>query len=575
MNADMGFEFFCAQYDELALIKKSYKIEIYNVFDKETETVRILKICKGRDLSSVCKSLVDIRHPNVAVVYDFVYHNGDTYILEEKLQGETLEEKLEKKGKLSPAETIRIAIKVCDGLSVLHAMKPPVIHNDIKPSNIFICDDGNIKIFDFDISRVYKTNASHNTEIMATEAYASPAHYGYGQTDQRSDVYSLGVVMHKMLTGQVLDKNKNSVYKGKLNSIITKCIEYDPKNTYKSANQLKKDLEKQQSHKKGKTVAVLFAFVLVIFGAGLFANKFINGNVAQLLGQNLSDSDVFEADKSDPITENAENTETTENEKNTTNRSEENNIKKLNVISRLSGELVSMLSLNDGTIVYIESIAKEFHIKTSTGIDNALTGSYDEYELLYNTYTDELYLFCDDSVDGYSNIYSLNESFVMEKEPVYKNYGAFYGEFYGFFLSDGTLYCNRFRESLIDSNQWIGIGSADFEVTTQFNDRMFCVKSYGITEEKGYGAESISYDIPWDRLNDGRYCATKQGLFIYATKDDKDYIYKFDGENFFPMVCLNDYKYYTPSAYTKFVIAEDVIWLYDKQANILKEISIK
>ncbi|MBR4286479.1 MAG: protein kinase, partial [Clostridia bacterium] len=147
---EFDFERFYIKLTKRNLIKKSEKIDIYTVLDEEADTIRILKICKGRDLSTVCKTLKEVKDSNVAIVYDYVYYNGDTYILEEKLQGETLGEKLEVQGTLSPEETVRIITKVCDGLSVLHNMEPPVIHRDKKPSNKIICDDRNVKVFDFD-----------------------------------------------------------------------------------------------------------------------------------------------------------------------------------------------------------------------------------------------------------------------------------------------------------------------------------------------------------------------------------------------------------------------------------------
>ena len=87
-------------------------------------------------------------------------------------------------------------------------MQPPVIHNDINTSNIMICDDNRVKLFDFDISRTYKKEASKNTELFGTEEYASPEHYGYGQSEPRTDIYSLGVTMHRMLCGEYLSGNR-------------------------------------------------------------------------------------------------------------------------------------------------------------------------------------------------------------------------------------------------------------------------------------------------------------------------------------------------------------------------------
>ncbi len=560
-------------YDEITpktINKNDQKVtRIYNAFHKETSSTRILKICEKNNLSTVCESLKKVRHPNVAVVYDYVYYNDDTYILEEKLHGCTLAEKLDIKGELSTKEVARIVMAVCDGLSVLHEKKPPIIHNDIKPSNIYICDDGNVKVFDFDISRTYKEKAVQNTVLMGTEDYASPEHHGFGgQTDQRSDIYSLGVTMHKMLSGRTLNEKRKTTYTGELSRIIDKCVQKEPDERYQSVKLLKKDLEKQISHKRGKLVATLCGVVLcgvLVFGVGTSIKKATNDKETK--------SPLQETDGSEFFTE-SNAVSTTEKSYKTT-KPTRNDTKSVKVVSKLAGEVASMVSLNDGTIVYIESVSGECHIKTSAGIDKLLNVQCEDCHLLYNTYTDELYLLSDDG-SGMAQIYSLDENFDIISEPLYSNSSIGHiGEFCSFFLSDGTLYCNKFYSELIDSEHWVKIGTADFSATTQFNDRMFYMNSYTLTEELGHGAESVSYDVPWDYLLDGKYCTTNEGIYFIAKTDHKDYIYKFDGAAFTELLCLNDYKYYTHSSYEKFGVTKDKIWLCDATANTIKELPIE
>ena len=101
---------------------------------------------------------------------------------------------------------------------------PKIIRNDINPTNIKIRPDGTVKLFDFDISRLYKKGQSQNTVLFGTEEFAAPEHYGYGQSEPRTDIYCLGVTMHKMLTGKVLSSEHQSTYTGKLKKIINKCL---------------------------------------------------------------------------------------------------------------------------------------------------------------------------------------------------------------------------------------------------------------------------------------------------------------------------------------------------------------
>ncbi len=256
-------------------LKETEKVKISVVYDESRQSYCVLRICKKRDLSSVYQSLRKIRNPNTVVIHDFVYENGDTYILEEYVEGTTLEEKIEHCGNFSEKETAKIIIEVCKALDELHREQPPIVHNDINPSNIKIRDDGSVKLFDFDISRTYKKGQNQNTTLFGTEEYASPEHFGYGQSEPRTDIYCLGVTMHKMLTGKALSGEHQMVYNGKLKKIIRKCLEIDPKNRYSSVAILKKDLENFLLKKKYtlRNIAIgsgICTAVLCVAGGAVF-----------------------------------------------------------------------------------------------------------------------------------------------------------------------------------------------------------------------------------------------------------------------------------------------------------------
>ena len=151
---------------------------------------------------------------------------------------------------LTEKETARIIIAVCNALEDLHREEPPVVHNDINPSNIMLREDGSVKLFDFDISRLYKKGAGQNTTLFGTEEYAAPEHYGYGQSEPRTDIYCLGATMHKMLTGAILSAEHRITYRGKLKPILEKCLQFDPEKRYASVQALRKDLERFISGKK-------------------------------------------------------------------------------------------------------------------------------------------------------------------------------------------------------------------------------------------------------------------------------------------------------------------------------------
>lgn len=264
-------------------LKETPKTKISVVYHNDKKETYILRVCQNRDLTSVYDALHRIKNPNTVVIHDFVYENGDTYILEEYVGGSTVEEILNAKGCFSEEDTAKIVVGVCRALEELHRLKPPVIHNDINPSNIKIRDDGSVKLFDFDISRTYKKGQHQNTELFGTAEYASPEHYGYGQSEPRTDIYCLGVTMHKMLTGAELSSEHKITYKGKLKSIIKKCLEVDPKHRYRSVLELRKELERFLSSKQRMLQRMLaFLCIAAAFLAALQLYKHFDQSTADI-----------------------------------------------------------------------------------------------------------------------------------------------------------------------------------------------------------------------------------------------------------------------------------------------------
>ncbi|MBE7050026.1 MAG: serine/threonine protein kinase [Ruminococcaceae bacterium] len=277
MENSVKYHFFMSQITHIQDVIETEKVKISIVFYELTQSSCILRVCKNRDLSRVCEALIKTKNPNTVVIYDYVYENGDTYILEENLTGKTVEETLEQNGPFDERETAKIIIDICNSLEKLHNETPPVIHNDIKPSNIMIRDDMSVKLFDFDVSRIYKKGNSKNTTLFGTEEYASPEHFGYGQSEPRTDIYCLGVTMHKMLTGHSLTAEHRITYNGPLKKIILKCLEFDPKDRYTSVSSLRKDLERTTAGSM-RTVALLAGILFICFLIYFFGWSIKDGN---------------------------------------------------------------------------------------------------------------------------------------------------------------------------------------------------------------------------------------------------------------------------------------------------------
>lgn len=148
-------------------------------------------------------------------------------VLEEYIQGDSLAYLLE--GALfSPAEARKITMQLCNALWVLH--KLGAVHRDIKPENVMIRGSEAILI-DFDASRIFKSDTNQDTQILGTTGYAAPEQYGIAQTDERADIYSLGVLLNIMLTGKHPSKE---LANGHLGRIVQKCTMVNPEKRYKS-----------------------------------------------------------------------------------------------------------------------------------------------------------------------------------------------------------------------------------------------------------------------------------------------------------------------------------------------------
>jgi serine/threonine-protein kinase len=157
----------------------------------------------SQDFHREAHLLATLDHPNIPKVIDSFSEGGQKYVVMEFIEGETLAERMDRLGgePLPPDTVINWGLQLCDALSYMHSQTPPVIFRDIKPGNVMITTTGEIKLIDFGIARLFKPGKSKDTQIFGTSGYAPPEQYGYGQTDERSDVFALGATLHHLLTG--------------------------------------------------------------------------------------------------------------------------------------------------------------------------------------------------------------------------------------------------------------------------------------------------------------------------------------------------------------------------------------
>lgn len=201
-----------------------------------------------------------LMHPNIVNVYDVGEENGIYYIVMELVEGITLKKYIEKKARLSYKEAVSIAIQVSMGIEAAH--NNHIIHRDIKPQNIIISKDGKVKVTDFGIAKAATSNTI-TSNVMGSVHYTSPEQARGGYSDEKSDIYSLGVTMFEMLTGRVPFNGETTVaiaikhiqeelpspkefvpeIPSSVESIVLKCCQKSPDRRYQTVQELIADLK--------------------------------------------------------------------------------------------------------------------------------------------------------------------------------------------------------------------------------------------------------------------------------------------------------------------------------------------
>jgi serine/threonine protein kinase/lipoprotein NlpI len=261
---------FAGRYEIIEELGKGGMGKVYRVEDVKVKEEVALKLIKSdiasdkrtiERFSNELKMARKIRHKNVCAMYDLGEEKGIYYITMEYVPGEDLKSFIRRAGPLNAAKAIFIAKQVCEGLTEAHRLG--VIHRDLKPGNIMIDREGNARIMDFGIARSLKTKGTTGSGvIIGTPEYMSPEQVDQEEVDQRSDIYSLGVILYEMVTGRVpfegetpllvAIKHKNEIPKDPkelnhqipddLSRLILRCLEKDRERRYGSAEELWKRL---------------------------------------------------------------------------------------------------------------------------------------------------------------------------------------------------------------------------------------------------------------------------------------------------------------------------------------------
>lgn len=287
------------KYEILKQIGKGGMSTVYLAMDKRLNkqwaVKEINKAVNDKNNEVVVQSLLAeanlmkrLDHPSLPRIVDIIDNGRTIYVIMDYIEGESLDKILNTNGPQPQALVVEWAKQLCDVLSYLHNQKPPIIYRDMKPANIMLKPEGNLKLIDFGIAREYKQNNMTDTVSLGTRGYAAPEQFGgMGQTDARTDIYCLGVTLYHLLTGQNPAEPPYELYpirqwnlslSSGLEYIVQKCTQLNPDDRYQNCDELMYALEhydemdenyRKKEKKKLTGFITVTAFSLVMFIAGI------------------------------------------------------------------------------------------------------------------------------------------------------------------------------------------------------------------------------------------------------------------------------------------------------------------
>ena len=204
----------------------------------------------------VYEQLASVRIEGVPAVKECVADDGKLIVVEEYVQGRSLKQVLDEHGLLNEEQAYDIAVQLADILVRLHQLEPAIVHRDIKPSNIIIEKNGHVNLIDFNAARHVNADKNEDTRMLGTVYFAAPEQFGFGQSDERTDIYGLGATINYIMTG---DKPGAGIAECRFSDILKKCLMVDAKDRYQSAAELRGVLDMlnysivQDNRKKAET----------------------------------------------------------------------------------------------------------------------------------------------------------------------------------------------------------------------------------------------------------------------------------------------------------------------------------
>lgn len=220
-------------YSLVSVLSDKNECRVLKLKNKENEKHIILRSFPKS--ISAYNELYSISCANLPLIYDIINLEDGQIVLEEFIEGITIAEVMES-GKYRYMGTRKVLKSICHALTVLHERN--IVHRDVKPENVMIEKDGRVVLIDLNAARKISA-ASKDTVVMGTVGYASPEQLGVTQSDARTDIYAVGVLLNVMITGK---HPSEKLAKGKAGRIVRKCTSVNPDERYQTAEKLAKAL---------------------------------------------------------------------------------------------------------------------------------------------------------------------------------------------------------------------------------------------------------------------------------------------------------------------------------------------
>ncbi|NLT11697.1 MAG: serine/threonine protein kinase [Clostridiaceae bacterium] len=294
-------------------LNKQWAIKEVTKNDRDRNNVHVVQSAMAE-----ANMLKRLDHPSLPRIVDIIEDPQRIYVVMDYVEGESLDKVLSMYGAQTQEQVINWAKQLCGVLNYLHSCTPPIIYRDMKPANVVLQPNGNIKLLDFGIAREYKDQKIEDTVSLGTKGYAAPEQFGgKGQTDVRTDIYCLGVTLYHLVTGHNPCEPPYELYpirqwnpnlSGGLERIIQKCTQLNPEDRYQSSAELLYALERYETfddayRQRQKKIVFLQSFLTVaailFIGAGFLSlglrartNNSDYENLIQLAQKTTSETDT-------------------------------------------------------------------------------------------------------------------------------------------------------------------------------------------------------------------------------------------------------------------------------------------